>query len=119
MQPQGKSKKKVIAMEKLLKAGGQLGLEGDNLRKFITEQQTYEHEERARERKMKAEQEKAAHERALDIKRLEIQLAQLNGQSVGASTARGKSPKLPVFVDGKDELDSYLLRFERFAVVNE
>ena len=151
MQPQGKSKKKVIAMEKLLEAGTQLGLEGDNLRKFITEQQTYEREERARkseerkikaeqekaaheralemkrlerareseERKIKAEQEKAAHERALEMRRLEIQLAQLNGQSVGASTARGKSPKLPVFVDGKDELDSYLLRFERFAAVNK
>ena len=122
MQPQGKSKKKVVAMEKLLEAGRQLGLEGDNLRKFITEQQTYEREERAREseeRETKVEQEKTAHERALEMKRLEIQLAQLNGQSVGASTARGKSPKLPVFVDGKDELDSYLLRFERFAAVNE
>ena len=89
MQPQGKSKPKVIAMEKLLEAGRQLGLEGDNLRKFITEQLTYEREERAREseeRKIKAEQEKAAHERALEqekaaheraleIKRLEIQLA--------------------------------------------
>ena len=150
VQPQGKSKKKVNAMEKLLEAGRQLGLEGDNLRKFITEQQTYEREERAREseeRKIKAEQEKAAHElalemtrqekaaheralemkrqeeaaheRAVEMKRLEIQLAQLNGQSVGASTARGKSPKLPVFVNGKDELDSYLLRLERFAAVNE
>ena len=119
MQSQGKSKKKVIAMEKLLEAGRQLGLEGDNLRKFITERQTYEREERARERKMKAEQEKAAHERALEMKRLEIQLAQINGQSVGASTARGKSPKLPVFVDGKDELDNHWLRFERFAAANE
>ncbi|XP_077863668.1 uncharacterized protein LOC144348042 [Saccoglossus kowalevskii] len=26
-----------------------------------------------------------------------------------------QSPKLPAFVNGKDELDSYLLRFERFA----
>ena len=122
MQPQGKSKKKVIAMEKLLEAGRQLGFEGNNLRKFITEQQTYEREERAREseeRKIKAEQEKAAHERALEMKKLEIQLAQLNGQSVGACTARGKSPKLPVFVDGKDELDSCLLQFERFAAVIE
>ena len=69
MQLQGKSKKKVIAIKKLLEAGRQLGLEGDNLRKFFTEQQTYEREERAREseeRKIKAEQEKAAHERALE-----------------------------------------------------
>ena len=26
-----------------------------------------------------------------------------------------KSPKLPSFIDRKDELDSYLLRFERYA----
>ena len=28
---------------------------------------------------------------------------------------RGKAPKLPSFVDGKDDLDAYLRRFERFA----
>ena len=28
-----------------------------------------------------------------------------------------RSPDLPHFVDGKDDLDSYLLRFERYATV--
>ena len=28
---------------------------------------------------------------------------------------RAKAPKLPSFVDGKDDLDAYLRRFERFA----
>ena len=28
---------------------------------------------------------------------------------------RAKAPKLPSFVDGKDDLDAYLQRFERFA----
>ena len=28
---------------------------------------------------------------------------------------RAKAPKLPLFVDGKDNLDAYLQRFERFA----
>ena len=28
---------------------------------------------------------------------------------------RPKLPRLPAFVDGKDDLDSQLLRFERFA----
>ena len=28
---------------------------------------------------------------------------------------RAKAPKLPLFVDGKDDLDTYLQRFERFA----
>ena len=32
---------------------------------------------------------------------------------------RAKGPKLPVFADGKDDLDSYLKRFERFAISND
>ena len=67
---------------------------------------------------MKAEQEKATQVRAVEMNWLEIQFAQLNGSNVAASTTRVKSPKLPVFVDGKDELDSYFLRFKRFASVN-
>ena len=31
---------------------------------------------------------------------------------------RAKAPKLQSFFDGKDELDSYLLRFEQFATTN-
>ena len=31
---------------------------------------------------------------------------------------RAKAPKLQTFVDGKDEPDSYLLRFERFTTTN-
>ena len=30
----------------------------------------------------------------------------------------GKSPKIPVFCDGTDMIDSYLQRFERFAQAN-
>jgi hypothetical protein len=30
-----------------------------------------------------------------------------------------KIPKLPTFVDGKDDIDSYLRRFERFASTNK
>ena len=32
---------------------------------------------------------------------------------------RPKGPKLPVFADGKDDLDSYLKRFQRFAMSND
>ena len=35
-----------------------------------------------------------------------------------ANQVRPKLPKLPAFVDGKDDLDSWLLRFERFAITN-
>ena len=31
------------------------------------------------------------------------------------SERAARSPELPAFVDGKDDLDNYLLRFERYA----
>ena len=38
-----------------------------------------------------------------------------SGNEVGDRDDRAKAPKLPSFVDGKDDLDAYLQRFERFA----
>ena len=46
----------------------------------------------------------------------EDQQAALSQASQNA-VARTKAPVLPGFVDGKDNLDSYLLRFERYATV--
>ena len=34
------------------------------------------------------------------------------------SHVTAKKPKLPAFVDGKDDLDAYLARFERTATSN-
>ena len=59
-------------------------------------------------------------EKELALKELELKAQQ---SQVGASIAAtppprnkdAKSPKLPSFIDEKDELDSYLLRFERYA----
>ena len=50
----------------------------------------------------------------------ELELARLaQGRNVAERTElredRAKAPKLPSFVDGKDDLDAYLQRFERFA----
>nr|CAB3263334.1 uncharacterized protein LOC108950802 [Phallusia mammillata] len=117
-------------MEKIVEVGKQLGLAGADLAKFINEQQAFEREERrlAREaevkriqaeaeaetRRIEAEAQDRAHQ--LELKRLELQMAEIGGAQREASAGKAKAPKLPAFVDGKDELDSYLLRFERFAV---
>ena len=50
----------------------------------------------------------------------EVELARLGqGRNVAEHPEvredRAKAPKLPSFVDGKDDLDAYLQRFERFA----
>ena len=68
------------------------------------------------------EQAKLEAEKELKIKEMELQ-AQQTQVTASASLAAtppprnkdAKSPKLPSFIDEKDELDSYLLRFERYA----
>ena len=49
----------------------------------------------------------------------ELELARLAARNGDGHTPerddRAKAPKLPAFVDGKDDLDAYLQRFERFA----
>jgi len=54
--------------------------------------------------------------------RLEIEAKRLDAENRDITQgrimpARVKSPDLPSFIDGKDYLDSYLLRFERYATV--
>ena len=169
-------------MEKLIEMAGKLGLEGQSLLQFISEQQQIERDERAREREarkaeaeaaarreeaaaQKANAEAAAEERRLaaeaaaeerrlaaeavaeekrlaaaaeerhiaaeaaaqkakyeyelEIKRLESTTLSLNGSGHGnGDGGKAKTPKLPNFVDYKDEMDSYLQRFERFAEDN-
>ena len=76
--------------------------------------------EREAERKLKLEMEKLR----LECERLneqrsasaEDQQAALS-QASQNTVARTKGPVLPGFVDGKDNLDCYLLRFKRYATV--
>ena len=62
--------------------------------------------------KQKEAIEAAKREHELEIARLAVENAD-GGPEVRED--RGKAPKLPSFVDGKDDLDAYLQRFERFA----
>ena len=64
------------------------------------------------------EQAKTEAEKELALKELELKAQQSQASTSNAATPPpcnkdGKSPKLPSFIDEKDELDSYLLRFER------
>ena len=61
-------------------------------------------------------------EKELKIKEMELKAQQAQAQATASSATTpptrnkdAKSPKLPSFIDEKDELDSYLLRFERYA----
>lgn len=66
--------------------------------------------------RQKAEVEEAQRRHELEMRRLELeQTHQGPGAKAHNNEDRAKAPKLPSFVDGKDDLDAYLQRFERFA----
>ena len=102
------------------------------------ERQRHEEEERE-ERRRRQDKEREARRQEREIRKLqqeadimrqkeaaevakrehELELARIAATNGDGRTAerddRAKAPKLPAFVDGKDDLDAYLQRFERFA----
>ena len=84
-------------------------------------------------RKLAAEaaEREAKRKHKLEMEKLRLESKRLNEQRSASSedqqaalsqasqivVARTKAPVLPGFVDGKDNLDGYLLRFERYTTV--
>ena len=122
-----------------------VGFEGKDILEYIKEQQKLDREERAawreaqkRADELQAEREKNADEirfaqietvkeqakieaeKELALKELELKAQQSQASTSPAATPPprnkdAKFSKLPSFIDEKDELDSYLLCFERYA----
>ncbi|XP_052070651.1 uncharacterized protein LOC127709259 [Mytilus californianus] len=120
--------------------GTSLGYEDDELRRFVKDQQDRVLDERAalrqeqkdeRDRKAAIEKvliEKAKVENELELQKLthsqkmeelskQAELPQLVSTGGSHDTVRG--PKIPAFEEGKDEIDSYLRRFERYATAQK
>ena len=81
-----------------------------------------EAEERERVRRTEAEERRAEMELEklrieLEAKRIEAETRLERREDRRPMVAGARAPELPSFVDGKDNLDSYLLRFERYATV--
>ena len=79
-------------------------------------------EEKRRADEIKVQMAKIEADKELALKEMELQARQAQVQATTSSATTppprnkdAKSPKLPSFVDEKDELGSYLLRFERYA----
>ena len=119
-------------MEKFLELGEKFGLQGEKLLEFVREQEGKE------ERRRKLDEEREARREERELRKLEmeaeilrqkeaaeaakreheLELARLGqGRTLVDTSDKPKAPKLPSFVDGKDDLDAYLQRFERFATV--
>ncbi|XP_041483470.1 uncharacterized protein LOC121430260 [Lytechinus variegatus] len=98
-------------MEKWAEIGKAEGLEGESLLQFVRERESAAREERVQ---------------LLELKRNEIAILELKTKLSESrieneetlSKPKVKVPKLPIFNEEKDDLDSYLLRFEKYAVVH-
>ena len=108
----------------LVAIGKTFALEGSALKQFVDDERAREKAEQDNERDQRAvERDNLKEEQAL--LKLKIELEELRssnlagvgnvGQSDDAAAAAGRAPKLPVFQDGKDQMDAYLNRFERYA----
>lgn len=84
-------------------------------REYEREQREYEREQRELERGHEKEQ----RQMELELERLRSQNPSGTGNdSIVVTGTAPKGPRLPYFNELKDQVDSYLLRFERFAQVN-
>lgn len=113
------------SVQQLIAAGERLGYKDDELKKYVSDQQKFQREERAEIR----QKEKDEREHQLMMERLyyEMKMKELEEEhelEMTERTARGKAvdaivkpnlPKIPPFEENKDEIDSYLRRFERYA----
>ena len=131
-------------LTKFLEAGTKLGLTGKELLAFVEkgenavredlkekemreeakEKERIERDERNKEREMKKKALELEHDKEQNLLKIqlaekEIELAKINAdkkKDISASSEiKAKLPKLPSFCDGKDNMDAYLKRFERFA----
>ena len=85
-----------------------------------------EEREREREREERERERREAHEHEARMMQMQIELERTkiadipNYPNIGGVTAqKQRGPKLPYFEDGKDSMDAYLSRFERYAVNNK
>jgi len=123
---------------KLMKVGKDLGLDGQELREFVKEQQEREAQLQREQAQLQREQQErelqlakvrmaeASEARAAVREKLELELRLAEARralpqvkSEAGSYRAAPVPKLPKFDEEKDDMDAFLERFERFAQCQE
>lgn len=120
----------MLTLKELLEVGLGLGYKEQELREFVKREQEEERVQRLRQREVEKKEEEikmrrgeAEHRQAMEMVELqhqrELELAAAsrdNKEGVAKEwTDRVKGPKLPCFDQDKDNMDSYLARFEHYA----
>ncbi|KAK3884897.1 hypothetical protein Pcinc_010871 [Petrolisthes cinctipes] len=117
------------SFEQLKSQAEALGLKGEEIGRYVIQQQAFDREERAMKRreelelmKRREEQEEKEQQRKQELAKLEadkeIELARIAASAKSPSSASGGEcadrPRLPAYNDGED-FCSYHTRFERIA----
>ncbi|GFN85106.1 hypothetical protein PoB_001161200 [Plakobranchus ocellatus] len=87
----------------------------DQVGKALRAEREREAKRAEREREGEAERRKET-----ELEKLQIQTLKVDPEScsIGETESRSILPKLSNFMEGKDDLDSWLTRFERFVEMN-
>ena len=108
-------------LQELTAIGKDMGLSGVELQNFVKEQQAIEREDREKARQAEREA-REAKQRELDTLVL-LETAKKEARAAGsadggtaATTCKSPLPTLQNFEEGKDVMDAFLERFERFAL---
>ncbi|XP_061184347.1 uncharacterized protein LOC133192347 [Saccostrea echinata] len=130
------------SLREITEYGQSLNLTGADLQQFIQQQQVHQRELRAAEReKEKQDREYVLSKEALEIEKLKLQekkgmeeiesklmhtiqtleqkLAVKELEMKSENSSNAKFPNMPVFDEVKDDIDSYLRRFERYAAAQK
>ena len=102
-------------MEKWFEIGKEIGLTGIDLTDFIKERESAAREERVQNLELRRNE--------IAILEMQVRLQEMKQEDNEDDTKDSKddkggnarTPKLPFFDEGKDDLDAYLQRFERYA----
>ena len=98
---------------------GQMGLQGQEAVAFVREQREIGREERrVNHEEAQHNHEEAARQRESEAaaRAHELEVIRLFGEApVNPDRNNSKAPKLPSFVEGKDQIDNFIQHFERYA----
>ena len=101
--------------DKFIAQGKEFGFSGSELKEYVDECIKEARDERAETRRAETD----ARKEQADLIAQQIKLEELrNANGMGHRPKVGNKPSippLPVFQEGKDDIDSYLCRFERHA----
>lgn len=111
-----------MEFEKYIQMGKDCGLEGKGLIEFAQQREQLERKEREEHDRNVRDERQKEREHQREIKEFELSIAETTARQTSleasvnnAQHTATKLPKLPFFRDGTDDMDAYILRFERFA----